>query len=196
MKLVLDALLSQYPSYSCGFRGDTKVASANNHIEAEVKLFEREVWFNGLQDFARGASTKGTSLGGFPDGHTLMCYTMCGRAAITIESPVASVSVLTDETSQESCMGLNGLDGTEEQVIGLLRWARDIWAEQHHMLREDSDVSLLGFGSGRGPQRNKIKRRVVKRRAARLRHQDSQVGKRNRGRHDWYREYVSLSRYA
>lgn len=33
-------------------------------IPPQIKLFEREVWFGGLQDFARNASVKGTSIRG------------------------------------------------------------------------------------------------------------------------------------
>lgn len=106
---------------------DYEVLAAFYPIPQEIKAFERDVWFGGLQKIATEAKTKGTSFekGGFK----LLCFTMCGRAMITLDSPTASVTMITDETSKEPRMGFRGIDATAEQAIELLKKARELWAQ-------------------------------------------------------------------
>ncbi len=116
---------------------DYAVLAAFFPIPQEIKAFERDVWFGGLQEIATKAKTKGTSLK--KDDLQLLCFTMCGRAMITLDSPTASVTVITAEDSNESRMGFRSIDATADQAIELLRKARELWA-QGLRTKEDSEV--------------------------------------------------------
>ena len=113
--------------------------SAEN-IHKVVKDFERDVWFRGLQRTVRASTKKGMSAT-FGDV-TIMTYCMCGRARITIEDKVSSVTVQTDETSQGDCMGMHGIDATEEQAIGLLNLVIAAWQLKKLDLKDNNNISV------------------------------------------------------
>jgi hypothetical protein len=114
--------------------------SAEN-IHKVVKDFEQDVWFRGLQRTVRASDMKGMSAD-FGDV-TIMTYCMCGRARITIEDKASSVTVQTDETSQGSCMGMHGIDATEEQAIGLLNLVTAAWQLKKLDLQNNQNISVI-----------------------------------------------------
>jgi hypothetical protein len=122
-------------------KGDPDVLAAIEPVFAEVKIFEQEVWFAGLQEFARNIKVKGSKAE--QDGLTLMCYTMAGRAMITIEDAHASVTVITieDELPPKSCMGWRGIQGTGPQAVALLKRACALW-KAGMRAKEDTNVSM------------------------------------------------------
>lgn len=123
---------------------DAAVMEAYKSIEAAIKTFEQEVWFAGLQEFARKAKTKGT--GAEAEGVKLMCYTMCGRAMITVEDENATVTVITleDELPPKTPMGFRGIHATKDQALGLFTRVGELWKAKKLALKEDRNVSM-GF---------------------------------------------------
>lgn len=140
-RLVEKALLDQ----AFGKDADADVLLAFGAIPPQIKLFEHEVWFGGLQDFAMSASVKGTSVRG--DGLAVLCWTMCGRAMITIEDAEASVTAIADETSNQPTMGWRGIDATVDQAVSLLMRARALWRTGARPT-EDRGVTLAVPGMG------------------------------------------------
>lgn len=125
--------------------GDQEILDVFSKIPPEIKLFEQEVWFGGLQTIAQNASTKGTKAE--VDDFTLMCFTMCGRAMITIENEESSITLITDEDSSRSCMGWRGMYSTADQAIALLQKARSEWKNGLRPI-EDKKVTLAIPGMG------------------------------------------------
>lgn len=110
-------------------------------IQVEVRRFDRDVWFGGLQKIARGAKTKGTS---FTAGDfKLLCYTMCGRAMITLDGPTSSLTLITAEDDTESRMGIQGIDATCLEAFALLNRAMKLWADGVRVT-EDIEVRVAG----------------------------------------------------
>lgn len=120
--------------------GDDAILDAFKLIQDEIPAFEQEVWFSGLQAFARGASTKGTKSeqGDF----TLMCFTMCARAMITLEDKTGSVTLITAEDSSEPRMGFRGVQTTADHAVALIRRARQEWTKGNLPMAEDRKVTL------------------------------------------------------
>jgi hypothetical protein len=125
--------------YGKSERGDAEVLAAFAPIQAEIEVFEQEVWFGGLQDFARNIKTKGSKAE--QDGLTLMCYTMCGRAMITVEDATASVTMITIEDEKKPCMGWRGIQATGPQAVDLLKRAVQLWKAGMRAV-SDRDVSM------------------------------------------------------
>ena len=120
-------------------------------IQEEVKLFEREVWFRGLQQQVRRAWS---GLSGEVGGCKVMALACAGRAMVTMEYKDTEITVITtDDDSTESRMGIQGLLGTEGQILGILRAVRGAWikADAHHdlhnakrpVLKPDRKVSIF-----------------------------------------------------
>jgi hypothetical protein len=119
-----------------------RALGSRNRIRSLVKEFESRVWFGGLQKLAQNAKTKGTSFE--HKDFKFLCYTMGGRAVITLDTPKAAVTVITAEDSTEPVMGLNTLDATEEQAMAILETAIRLWAADHRV-QEDQEVRLAGL---------------------------------------------------
>jgi len=111
-----------------------------------VNRFELVVWFGGMQKFARDSKYKGTSAAkpvASPWGEVkVMCYTMCGRAMITLDAPSCDVTVITEEDASESRMGLNGLHATAAEARGLLQAVIDAWTRGEIAMADDTGVQL------------------------------------------------------
>lgn len=138
-RLLMKATLNQ--AYKQLEEGDQEILDQYERIQPEVAKFQKDVWFGGLQDIARNAKTKGTSavVGDFK----LLCYTMCGRAMVTLDDPKASLTLITAEDAApgDSGMGVQGIDATGEQALELLRRAMMIWADGVRVT-EDAEVSI------------------------------------------------------
>lgn len=137
MKATLNQALKQLED------GDQAIIVQYERLQPEVARFQKDVWFGGLADIARNAKTKGTSatVGDFK----LLCYTMCGRAMITLDDPKASLTLITAEDAApgESGMGVQGIDATGDQAMELLRRAMMIWADGVRVT-EDREVRIAG----------------------------------------------------
>jgi hypothetical protein len=113
-------------------------------IKSRIKEFERRVWFSGLQDIIRAASVKGVSAK--PKSTVNFCvltYSMCGRTMFTIEDDLASVTLITDETSKESCMGLQGIRANVGYAKYLINLAIEMWESQELKFVEDTKVGIF-----------------------------------------------------
>jgi hypothetical protein len=140
-RTLMDAMMSKYDPTPT--ETDLAVLKAFEEVPRHIALFEGEVWFGGLQDSARKATVKGTSLE--KDGFKLLCYTMCGRAMITLEDAEASVTVITTEDgTYRGQMGLQGIDATGAQAVELLSKARNLWASGLRTT-EDREVRIAGM---------------------------------------------------
>lgn len=125
-------------------------------IHANIKVFEKQVWFNGLQKFIQGETRTGHSCEfDSPMGTVkFRCLAMCARWRATIEGPNgAFIDVITEEDGPEEGypdmgisgyrMGLNGICATKDEAITLLDAATRAWAEGRINL-EGSDVRIPG----------------------------------------------------
>lgn len=135
-----------------------EIAQAEEKIQKEITRFEYEVWFAGVQDFARNSKFKGSSFK--TDDLEILCFTMCARAVLQISHklfPTATIGVITAEDEAprpvdevaargRGCMGLHGISATEEQALFLLASARRAWKARDksgHKLVTNRDVTLL-----------------------------------------------------
>lgn len=141
--LVMDAQLSKWNNKAGEFQEVyQEVVAVYETIKPEIKLFERDVWFNGLQSFAQKAKTKGTSASA--EEVKLLCYTMCGRAMITLENKDSSITLITDEDSSENRMGMQGIYATGPNAIALLTRVRGLWDRGSLKMEEDREVRIAG----------------------------------------------------
>lgn len=135
-RLVESAQIDQ----ALGKRANLDVLADYETVAPHIKRFERDVWFGGLQALARNAKTKGTSAEA--NGLKLLCFTMCGRAMMTIDEPDASVTTITEEDSSESRMGLRGIDATADRAVELLIKVRRLWKAGALKVKDDRGVTL------------------------------------------------------
>lgn len=119
-----------------------EIAISVSKIQKKIKNFEKEVWFKGLQNTVRASTMKGVSA--IINNFYVLTYTMCGRTMITIQDDTASVTLITDETSETSCAGLHGIDATEEKALSLIQMAIELFGDKHLTFKEDNVVSI-GF---------------------------------------------------
>ena len=105
------------------------IADATKRLTTHVKAFDRDVWFGGLQ--AQYAKTKhGLSCAPFQTdiGECgMLVGGSGGRAMMTLTVGDAMVTVITDETSKTSRMGLQGIHATEAQAVAILTGALHAW---------------------------------------------------------------------
>lgn len=136
------------------WRNVCEIHDAMVRVNYVTKLFEKNVWFascawsGSLQSVAVHSQTKGMSSQKkfkTPFGEAkFLLYTMCGRAMITLETDDASVTLITDETSSESCMGVRGICATGEQACGIITAAIEAWRDSEIVMEEDRKVGM-GF---------------------------------------------------
>lgn len=110
-------------------------------IHAEVKNFERVVWFGGLQKQVVGSNWRGFRM---DFGKSLaLVYTLAGRTQITIETENEDsyVSVITAEDSHEPVMGIQGINATEKQALQLLVSCKANYLKGN-LFQQDSKVGL------------------------------------------------------
>ncbi len=93
-------------------------------IQTAAKTFERDVWFAGLQDAVRKATTKGSratfAVGGVPC--VLLAWACAGRVVFTFEPEDESyqVTLITAEDEARSVMGIQGVRATRAQAVALI----------------------------------------------------------------------------
>jgi hypothetical protein len=121
-----------------------KILTSCQNIENEIKLWERDVWFNHLQSKVKKAEFRGWRLD-FNGGYVLV-YSIAGRTQFTIESEnnKYQISLLTREDSTDPVMGLNSINATEAQAIKLLVDSRKAFTEYGASFERNNDVNL-GF---------------------------------------------------
>lgn len=120
------------------------VNASVSRIQTEVKRFEHDVWFGGLQAQARAATHRGFRAD--VDGLTALVYSMCGRVMITIEAADEShsVTVIAAEGADESTMGIQGIRATEEQAVALLTACREAVVKNGSwMFKRDDKVGVI-----------------------------------------------------
>ena len=107
----------------------SKLANETASIQVHVREFERRTWFGA--DGIRAHLDKHMERGERLD-HGDLClltYVMAGRIMITMESPEASLTLITtDEKDETPRMGIQGISATEGQAHGLLEMAEAAWA--------------------------------------------------------------------
>lgn len=136
IRLILDAILDRDKSETWA-----DIRNANERISSVVKKFESAVWFNGLQEIARKSKYKGNSYK--CDDFEMLIYTMAGRAMITIENKIASVTMITAEDEPDPCMGLQGIQATEADATMLIEMACEKWPEYRKKIKPNKNVSII-----------------------------------------------------
>ena len=101
-----------------------EIYEATQRITEVVKDFEQQVWFGGLQSFVQG-SNYATWSGDLGDGNDVLALSSAGRFKMTFRRPDDNVflDILADESRSTPSMGISSIEGTEDQVIGLLKAA-------------------------------------------------------------------------
>jgi hypothetical protein len=120
-----------------------KLIQAQNLIHNAIKVFESRVWFKGLQSYIQKARWKGHSA--VTSDLKVLMYAIAGRVMITMENPSthASVTIITDEDSSKDCMGLQGIDSTLSDALGLLEQAIKRYDQGELNFNPDNEVSIL-----------------------------------------------------
>lgn len=115
-------------------------------VRAEVREFDRGVWFGGLQKAVRASRTKGLSAKepvSSPLGPVkVLAFAMAGRAMITLDAATCSVTVITAEDDTEPRMGIQGIDATEAEALALLLAVRTAWTAGTVDMVPDEQVGI------------------------------------------------------
>jgi hypothetical protein len=136
-------MASLYEARKTESKTDIAIMAAYAPIPSAIRPFLREVWFGGLQRFAQNASVKGTSF--HRDDFKLLCFTICGRAMITLENSSSSLTLICEEDREPpGSMSMQGISATGPQAVALLMRARELWAAGVRAT-EDREVRILGM---------------------------------------------------
>ncbi len=113
------------------------VWASATRIQEEIKVWERAVWFKGLQKAVLATDSRGFRLD-FPGGQALV-YSLAGRTQITIETvdESAQVSLITADDEPTPVMGQNSILATEDQALGLLVASRTAFTSGTKFQRND-----------------------------------------------------------
>jgi hypothetical protein len=113
------------------------VRTAVARLRLEIKTWEAQVWFAGLQREVLAAEFRGFRMD-FPGGIALV-YSLAGRTQITLATPDESgqVSLITSDNETESVMGLNSIRATEAEALGLVVCSRDAFLGGMRFQRDD-----------------------------------------------------------
>lgn len=124
----------------------TEVIVANQQLREVAKEFERAVWFDGLQAHVRACRVKGQRVA--TRQLKWLLWSAIARTVITLEDPQEhhSLTLITEEDSSESRMGVQGVEGTLPQVLALVARAISIWqAPRRPKVVADTKVSMFPF---------------------------------------------------
>lgn len=152
--LTLDAALNSRRDYHTGEpverrdgntleRVNAAMAAINNH----VKMFDKRVWFGGLQKLVQKCETKGMSAThSIPTKNIgkvkVLAYAMAGRAMVTLDAKKCSITVITAEDEDRPRMGIQGIDATELQAIELLDSVMDAWVLGEVHMKSDTNIGM------------------------------------------------------
>jgi hypothetical protein len=113
---------------------DGPTRESYERLKVAVKDFEREVWFNGLQDWINAESQRGMADSKTVWDHLLgedcvemLTYAIAARVMITLQRRGIFLSVVVAEHGTENSMGIQGLHATEAEAMELLQVAQDQW---------------------------------------------------------------------
>jgi len=122
-----------------------RVDAAAKTIHEAIKRFERVVWFGGLQAKVRAARVRGMKSTEVPSAHgpvTLLAWSCAGRTLITLDAPTCTVTTITAEDERQPRMGMQGVDATESEALGLLDAVADAWERRAIEVRPDEKVGI------------------------------------------------------
>lgn len=101
-----------------------RVSRESAEIQTACKVFERDVWFGGLQKIVRAASHRGFRASFALDSVQcdLLVWSCAGRTVFTAQPADESyqVSLITADDSADPVMGIQGICATKEQAVALL----------------------------------------------------------------------------
>ena len=117
-----------------------QINAAYKNLRLKVKDFEQRVWFSGLQKIVRATTTRGVSAS--YNGLSVLTWCMAGRCMFTIEKDKQEFSFITDETSTESCMGIQGMNATEGGAYAMLDEAIKEYEAGNLKFVPDGEVSI------------------------------------------------------
>jgi hypothetical protein len=127
---------------------DRVINSAMERLHDDVKRFESEAWFGGVKPTTENhrylgetltyARTKGTLQSLIEDSPhrtlsaklgdiTVTGQEMAGRSLIEFEDKVSRITLIAASREQTPRMGVQGIDGTEEQCRRLVNEVRENW---------------------------------------------------------------------
>jgi hypothetical protein len=114
---------------------------SNIKLFHKIKEFEREVWFNGLQETIQASKISGVSA----EIMSVKCLTFCSaaRTMITIEDKESSVTLLCEEDSKENTMHFRGIDATESEAIHLIDLIIETYKDGSLKFKEDKEAYYL-----------------------------------------------------
>lgn len=106
-----------------------------------VKRFHARVWLaRGLYKYLNESKWSGHS--GKAGSIKILTWCCAGRAVLTMEDEDCSLTLITeDKNTPTEGMGIQGIDGTEDQVSALILRAIERWPEAP--LGRDDEVSMI-----------------------------------------------------
>ncbi len=117
-----------------------KIAGEYETVQAAVKSFERNVWFAWLKTYWNDATSRGhkSTIAGLD----VLLWGCAGRAVMTLQDPVTkdSVTVITDDSSDAACMGIQGIATTAANASCLLYLACSNSSELRKNFKTDDNV--------------------------------------------------------
>lgn len=146
--LIMRAGLCTISTRALTYNSYININEAYNRLHQDVKRFESEVWFGGVEPVGEtiGLDNRfffhlrtSLSLQSIVEDSqyrtleakcgdiTVTGQTMAGRVLIELEDPAARITLITAEREQLSRMGIQGIDGTEERCRRMIDVVRTNW---------------------------------------------------------------------
>ncbi len=152
-KLMLDSMLAvrdlkdNYLLQLGDFDNLQSIIEISNNVDklkVKCKVFESAVWFDGLQNEVVRSKFKGMSASTVKV--KVLTYAMCGRCMITFypadDNDNDHITLITDETSTESCMGIQGINCNFEKAVSLIDSAITEWKAGKLKFETDTKVNM------------------------------------------------------
>lgn len=119
-----------------------KIAGEYEAVQAAVKAFERNVWFSWLKTYWNDTRDRGHRLQ--IAGLEMLMWGCAGRVVMMLCDPVtdASVTAITDDSSDVPRMGIQGIDATAADALRLLKIASDNTSKLQKNIKTDNNVSM------------------------------------------------------
>jgi hypothetical protein len=119
-----------------------KIAEEYEAVHAAVKVFERNVWFSWLKTYWNDTRDRGHN--SQIAGLEMLLWGCAGRVVMTLRDPVtdASVTVITDDSSDTPRMGIQGIDATAADALRLLKIASDNASELQKNIKPNAHITM------------------------------------------------------
>lgn len=147
-KLIMEANLATHKYNGSYYRDEQpsqthiNVAEACKRLEVSIRAFQTNVWFNGMKTQIN-AEKRVAGMSASHDSFKILTFCTAGRCMLTLEEANVSLSIVADETSDISNIGLQSCYGTEKELLSLLAKSQLLFAEDKLNLIPDNKISII-----------------------------------------------------